>query len=31
MNKDVLYCCNVGDSRAIVGRYDKKWGTHALS
>jgi serine/threonine protein phosphatase PrpC len=32
--QDKLYCCNVGDSRAIIGSYDektKKWSSKALS
>ena len=32
--QDKLYCCNVGDSRAIIGSYDertKKWSAKELS
>lgn len=32
--QDKLYCCNVGDSRAIIGSYDertKKWFAKELS
>lgn len=34
MMHDKLYCCNVGDSRAIIGRKDPKsgtWKVHAVS
>ena len=31
INYDTLYCCNVGDSRAIVGSYEKHWEAHQLS
>lgn len=32
--QDRLYCCNVGDSRAVIGQYkqkEKKWNAVALS
>ena len=34
LHQNKLYCCNVGDSRAIIGRQnenDKKWKAIALS
>lgn len=34
LNQNRLYCCNVGDSRAILGRQNpdsKKWSAAALS
>jgi serine/threonine protein phosphatase PrpC len=34
LSQEKLYCCNVGDSRAIIGSYDeksKKWAAKSLS